>query len=305
GSTLLLRTRHRAAGPDAPDDAPPRRRLRGADGSDLRRGRQRHHDRRGGRQPAAPAVLRLGQARPALHGRAGGLPPGGAGAPRDDRAPVHPGRPAQAEDRHRPHGDAQRLRRRPVAQERDGLRHHRDPGAPFPGRARGRHGPRADPHRQPRRGDHDPGELLRLARVDDRPVRLLLRRRLRPQRRRRQPQRGVPRPHLARGLRRLVLPHAGPLALPRVRGRPRRRGHHGPPVRAVQRAHEDLERHGPDPADGPAPERARGVLHLPPGRQEGDRRALRHAPADGEAHRGPQPPRDAAAGRHRGGPHAL
>ena len=47
-----------------------------------------------------------------------------------------------------------------------------------PGRARGRHGPRAHPHRQPRRDDHDARELLRLDRLDDRAVRLLLRRRL-------------------------------------------------------------------------------------------------------------------------------
>ena len=50
----------------------------------------------------------------------------------------------------------------------------------------------------------------------------------------------------------LVHPHAGALALPRVRGRPRRGADHRPAERAGQRAREDLRRHGADPAEGPA-----------------------------------------------------
>ena len=50
----------------------------------------------------------------------------------------------------------------------------------------------------------------------------------------------------------LVRAHAGALALPRVRRRPRRRADHRPPERAGQRAGEDLRRHGADPAAGPA-----------------------------------------------------
>ena len=71
-------------------------------------------------------------------------------------------------------------------------------------------------------------------------------------------------PRLARRLRHLVLPHAGALALPRVRRRPRRRDDHRPPERARLRADADLQRHGPDPAAGPARvERAERVLLLP------------------------------------------
>ena len=73
-------------------------------------------------------------------------------------------------------------------------------------------------------------------------------------------------PRLARRLRDLVLPHAGPLALPRVRGRPRRGADHGPPERARLGAREDLRRHAADPAAGPAHgRRAAGLLHLPAG----------------------------------------
>ena len=69
---------------------------------------------------------------------------------------------------------------------------------------------------------------------------------------------------LARRLRRLVPADAGAVALPRVRGRPRRGADHGPPERAGQRAEEDLGRHGADPEAGPARgERAERVLHLP------------------------------------------
>ena len=85
-------------------------RLRGADRRAVRRGAERDHDPHHRRRPVRAAVLRLGQARAARHGRPGGLAAGGARAARDDRAPLHPGRPAQAEDRRRRHVDAQRLR---------------------------------------------------------------------------------------------------------------------------------------------------------------------------------------------------
>ena len=52
------------------------------------------------------------------------------------------------------------------------------------------------------------------------------------QERRRQPELHRDPARLVRGLRRLVLPDDGPLALPRVRGRPRRRDRHRPPERA-------------------------------------------------------------------------
>ena len=45
-----------------------------------------------------------------------------------------------------------------------------------------------------------------------------------------------------------------------------------------------------------AARRAAGLLHLPRRRRQGDRRAVLHAPADGEAHRRPAAPRGAAAG---------
>ena len=60
----------------------------------------------------------------------------------------------------------------------------RHPRAAVAGRARGRARPRAHPRHQPRRDGDDARQLLRLARLDDRPVRLLLRRRLRRRRRR-------------------------------------------------------------------------------------------------------------------------
>ena len=48
-----------------------------------------------------------------------------------------------------------------------------------------------------------------------------------------------------------------------------------------------------------AAERDERLLHLPHRRRQGHRRPLRHAPADGEAHRGPAAPRGAAAGHGR------
>ena len=151
-------------------------------------------------------------------------PGGGARAARDDRAPVHPGRPAQAEGRGRRHAHAERLRARPLAQVGDGLRDHGDHGAAQPRRARGRDGPRADARRQPRRDGDDARRLLRHDRRLRRAVRLPVRRR--PRRRRRQPERDGALPRLDRRLRDLVPADAGALALPRVRRRPRRRADH-------------------------------------------------------------------------------
>ena len=180
--------------------------------------------------------------------------------------------------------DAQRLRHGPLEEGRGGVRDDGHPRAALPRRARGRHGPRADPHRQPRRGGHDAGRLLRLARLDDRAVRLLLRRQ---RRRRRRPRDLRDHPRLARRLRDLVLPHAGALALPRVRRRPRRGGHHRPPERAVLGAAEDQRHDGAHPADRPArPRRDERVLHRPRRREELGLQPVLDAPADGEAHRG-------------------
>ena len=190
-------------------------------------------DPRGRRRPARPAVLHLRQARAAGDGRPRGLPAGGARAARDDRPPVRAGRPAQAEGRRHALLDAQRVRHGALPEELDRLRDDRDHGAAVARRARGRHGPRAHPRGQPRRGDHDARGLLRLAGLVHRAVRLLLRRR---RRRRRGPRLPGRHPRRARGLRRVVLPHAGAVALPRVRRRPRRGAHHRAPERAVQRA---------------------------------------------------------------------
>ena len=71
----------------------------------------------------------------------------------------------------------------------------------------------------------------------------------------------------------------------------------GPPERAGLGADADLERHAADPAAGPARDAgARGLLHLPARRRQGDRRPVLDAPADGEADRGAPAPGDAAAG---------
>ena len=98
----------------------------------------------------------------------------------------------------------------------------------------------------------------------------------------------VDHPRLAGRLRDLVLPHAGAVALPRVRRRPRRGGHHRPPERAVLGAVEDQRDDGAHPADRPArPRRDERVLHLPRRREEVGLQPLLDAPADGEAHRRP------------------
>ena len=140
-------------------------------------GVQRLHDPAHRRRARGAAVLHLRQARAARDGRPRGHAAGGARAARDDRAPLHPGRPAQAEDRGRLHRHAQRLRDRQVAEERDGLRDDRDHEAALARRARGRHGARARARQEPRRDDHDDRLVLRLGRRDDPAVRLLLRRR--------------------------------------------------------------------------------------------------------------------------------
>ena len=71
----------------------------------------------------------------------------------------------------------------------------------------------------------------------------------------------------------------------------------GAPERARLGADEDLQRHAPDPAEGPARLLgAGGVLHLPARRQERRRRAVLDPSADGEAHRGARAPRGPAPG---------
>ena len=72
----------------------------------------------------------------------------------------------------------------------------------------------------------------------------------------------------------------------------------GRPSALVERADEDLRRHGPDPAARPARRgRAERLLHLPGGHRQGARRPVRDAPADGEADRRAAAPRGAAAGQ--------
>ena len=139
---------------------------------------------------AAAAAVRLGQARAARDGR----PRGHARRRRRElhamierlcvQADLPKPKVAVADTR-----DAERVRDRPLAEERDRVRDHRDHGAALARRARGRDGARA----HPRRSNRDVlvmtiAELLRHDRRLHRPVRLLLRRRRR-RRRRRQPER--------------------------------------------------------------------------------------------------------------------
>ncbi|CAA9491618.1 MAG: Protease HtpX homolog, partial [uncultured Solirubrobacteraceae bacterium] len=295
GSIYLLRQGHRTASSDVDHDVVAGPRLRRPHGRARLFGlahRARRHRRR---CALRPAVLLLRSPRPARHGRPGGLPAGGSRAPRDDRAPLHPGGHPEAEGRRGLHAHAERVRPRAFAPACDGLRDHRDHGTAVPRRARRGHGPRAHPHRQPRRRDHDPGELLRLAGLDDHPVRLLLRRW--PLRRRRLAGHPAADPRQRRGLRGLVLSHAGAVALPRVRGRPRRGDHHGPPERALQRAAEDRQRHGAHPEAGPPLERDGSLLHLPPRPEERPRELVLDPPADGAARGSARPARDPTAER--------
>src|ERR671914_688712 len=110
---------------------------------------------------------------------------------------------------------------RPHAQVGHRVRDHGHHGAAEPGRARGRDGARAHARRQPRRAGDDAGRLLRHDRGLHRAVRLLLRRRL-DGRRRRQPELPRAAARLAGRLRGVVPADAGAVAVPRVRGRPRR-----------------------------------------------------------------------------------
>ena len=86
----------------------------------------------------------------------------------------------------------------------------------------------------------------------------------------------------------LVLPHAGAVALPRVRRRPRRRGHHRPAERAGLGAAEDQRRRWSASRrhDLRAARRDERVLHLPGEREELALQPVLDAPAAREAHRG-------------------
>ena len=157
GSTHLLRPRSRAPGPDAADDVPARRSSTSCSSPSW--------------SPPAPArrslvvvgglllapVLHLGQARAA---RAMGAHVGHARSRRPSCTRMIERLCVQA-DLPKPKVavietvDAQRVRDGPLAEGRDRLRDDGHHGAALPRRARGRHGPRADPRRQPRRGDHD------------------------------------------------------------------------------------------------------------------------------------------------------
>ena len=140
--------------------------------------------------------------------------------------------------------------------------------------------------------------LLRLARVDDRAVRVLLRRR---RRRRRRPRDLRDHPRLARRLRRSrssscrrcrATASSPPTAA-------RRSSPAGPSAlsSALLKISGD---DGAHPADRPArPRRDERVLHRPRRREELGLQPVLDAPADGEAHRGALAPGGAAAGRAR------
>ena len=99
-------------------------------------------------------------------------PRGRARAARHGRAPLRDGRPAEAEDRDHRHAGPERVRDRPLARSTRRSRVTDRPLEPArAGRDRGRARPRALAHREPRRADHDPRELLRHARRDADPLR--------------------------------------------------------------------------------------------------------------------------------------
>ena len=86
-----------------------------------------------------------------------------------------------------------------------------------------------------------------------------------------------------------VRAHPDDLALPRVRGRPRRRADHRRAGAADERPPEDRQRHDADPPARPAPGRGHErVLHHPDEPEVGRRRALHDPSAAREA---PRPPR--------------
>ena len=163
--------------------------------------------------------------------------------------------------------DAERLRDGQIAQEHDRVRHAGHHRRAQPGRARRRDGARAHARDQPRRDGDDAGQLLRDAGLDDRPVRLLLRRRLR-ERRRGAGHHGR-RARVGRRVRDLLPAAAGALALPRVRRRPRLGDPHGPPQRAGLGPDQDQRRDRAGPQRRPAPGRGHErLLHHPRAQEE-------------------------------------
>ena len=152
----------------------------------------------------------------------------------------------------------------PQPQDRDGVRHHRPDAAPGAARAGGRDRPRALPHRQQGRHRDDGRRVPGDGRRPVRALRDLQRdeRRARPRQQRRRVLRRHP--GLGRGVRGVVPAAAGPVALPRVRGRPRRGDHDRGAGAARRGAPEDLRDHDQDPDARPA-------------RRRGDERLLHHA----------------------------
>ena len=182
-ATIELRQRHRPAGADADDDVPARARLRGLHRRAVLRRRWRGVIVVVAARAAARPALRLRQARDRDAGSQRGHPGRGARAARHHRTAVRAGRPAQAAGRRDRDLDAERVRDGPLARRHHGVRDARHPRPALPRRARRRDGARAHARDQPRRDGDDAGELLRHAGLDDRPVRAVLRRRLRQPRR--------------------------------------------------------------------------------------------------------------------------
>ena len=258
----------------------------------VRRRRQRRHDRR--HRAAACSCCSSSpptSSRCAPMGAREVSPAGGARAARDDRAPVRPGRPAQAAGRvmqtaRCPTRSRWAARRRtPTVCATTGIMDLLSPAE-----LEGVMAHELTPRRQPRRDDHDARELLR----------------------RRSPSMivqfgfffgggfggGTTTTTTARrsswssssrcSSTRLVLPDAGALALPRVRGRPRLGDHHRPPERAGLGAAEDQRRRwsaSPSRTCARHAEHER-LLHLPAAAQEVARQPVLDAPAAREAHRG-------------------
>ena len=267
----------RMTGCDVPAGPAVRDPLRRAPPGARRRASVRDRDRR--RAPGG-AVLDVRQDRPGVRSRADRHRERGAGAARDHPAAVPHRRPADAAGRDRAHRHAQRVRHRPQPQARGRGRH---PGPARPARAaraRGRARPRALARRPPRRRRHDARQLLRDGRGLHHPLGLLLRRHVRRRVRRRRNDRDNSRhvvhghpARLGRRVRDLVRPHPDALALPRVRGRPRRRHPDQVALEPGLGAGQDLGRDGPHPAAGHAHGRGpEPVLHHP---RRGSRAASR------------------------------